>query len=353
VVEDVVEVTGSPAFSIRRITLDEILVGVAAEAGAEVRTGTPVTGLVVEEGRVAGVTTPSGKLRARLVVGADGARSTIAKLVGAKEYHRTTNGRVFMWAYFSADPSNGEMWIGKVGDHAYLVMPTDDDLTLVAACPSIERRAEVRADRTAVYEAGVRAWPELYDGIAGAHREGSIHTMARMDGFFRPSAGPGWALVGDAGHFKDPTPGQGISDALRQSERLAAAIHSGLGGAGNLDAELREWWRWRDEDAWEMYWFAHDSGAAGRTPPVLREAQRRIAADPDLTRSLVRIFNHELRPSEVFTPAFAVGTTARALRRGRGERRAIVLEAGTVARNEVQRHRARGRSALTPSGSRR
>jgi 2-polyprenyl-6-methoxyphenol hydroxylase-like FAD-dependent oxidoreductase len=163
-----------------------------------------------------------------------------------------------------------------------------------------------------------------------------------MHGFFRVSAGPGWALVGDAGHFKDPTPGQGIADALRQAEKLAPAIESGLGGgARSLDESMNEWWRWRDEDAWEMYWFAHDMGAAGPTPPVLRAAQRRIAADPDLTVGLGRIFNHDLRPSEVFTPGFSLATIGHALRHGRGQRRAIVREAGSLVANEVRRRRAR------------
>src|SRR5206468_3594197 len=134
-------------------TLDEILVNAAAEAGADVRTQTAVTGLVTDRGRVAGVRTAAGELRAPVVVGADGTRSAIARMVGATEYHRTSNGRVFMWAYYEGDPTNGEMWIGKIGDHAYLVTPTDHGLTLVAACPSIDRRDEVRADREAVYEA--------------------------------------------------------------------------------------------------------------------------------------------------------------------------------------------------------
>ena len=346
VVFDVIAIAGAPVLSVRRITLDEILVNAAAEAGADVRTQTAVTDLVFDRGRVAGVTTASGELRAPLVVGADGTRSTVAKLVGAKEYQPTPNGRVFMWAYYEADPTNGEMWIGKIDDHAYLVMPTDSGLALVAACPSIDRREEVRADRQSVYEAGLRGWPELHEALAGARREGRIYTMANMHGFFRASAGPGWALVGDAGHFKDPTPGQGIADALRQSERLAAAIEAGLGGgAGSLDETLRQWWRWRDEDAWEMYWFAHDMGAAGPTPPVLRAAQRRIAADPDLTTGLGHVFNHDLRPSEVFTPGFSLATIAYALREGRGQRRAIIREAGTAAANELRRRRARRRLA--------
>jgi menaquinone-9 beta-reductase len=348
VFDDVIAIAGAPALSVRRIKLDEILVNAAAEAGAEVRTQTAVTDLVFDDGRVGGVTTTAGELRARLVVGADGTRSTVAKLVGAKEYHRTPNGRVFMWTYYEADPTDGEMWIGKLDDHAYLVMPTDDDLTLVAACPSIARRDEVRADREAVYQAGLRVWPELHEGVAGTRREGRIYTMANMHGFFRTSAGPGWALVGDAGHFKDPTPGQGIADALRQSEKLAAAIESGLdGGARSLDEILEEWWRWRDEDAWEMYWFAHDMGAAGPTPPVLRAAQRRIAADPGLTVALGRIFNHDVRPSEVFTPRFSMATIGHALRHGRGQRRAIMREAATFAANEVRRRWARRRLAAS------
>jgi 2-polyprenyl-6-methoxyphenol hydroxylase-like FAD-dependent oxidoreductase len=342
VIDDIVGISGAPVVSARRIAMDEILVKAAAEAGAEVRTQTAVTGLVTDRGRVAGVTTAAGELRAPLVVGADGTRSAVAKKVGAKEYHPTPNGRVFMWGYYEGDPTNGEIWIGQMGDHAYLVTPADNGLSLVAACPSIDRRDEVRANREAVYEAGVRAWPELHAGVEGARREGPVHTMANMHGFFRVSAGPGWALVGDAGHFKDPSPGQGIADALRQSEKLAAAIERGLGGGpAQLDQVLHEWWRWRDEDAWEMYWFAHDMGAAGPVPPVLRHALRRIAADPELITAALGILNHDLRPSQVFTPAFSLTTIAQALRRGRGERRAILREVGTVALNEVRRRRAR------------
>jgi 2-polyprenyl-6-methoxyphenol hydroxylase-like FAD-dependent oxidoreductase len=341
IIDDIVGITGAPVLSVRRITLDAVLLDAAAEAGVEVRTGTTVTGLVDEGGRVAGVETPAGALRAQLVVGADGTRSTIAKLVGAREYHPTPNGRIFMWSYYEGDPTNGEMWIGKIGDHAYLVMPTDGGLCLVAACPSVDRRDEVRTDRAAVYEAGVRAWPELHGNVTALHRIGPVQTMANMQGFFRESAGPGWVLVGDAGHFKDPTPGQGIADALRQTEKLAAAIERGLGGdPRGVDGVLRDWWRWRDEDAWEMYWFAQDAGAAGPTPPLRHEVERRIAADPALATATVRVFNHELRPSEVFTPGFSLRTIGQALRRRRGRRGAILREAATVARDEVRRRRA-------------
>jgi menaquinone-9 beta-reductase len=118
VVDDIVAITGAPVLNVRRITLDEVLLNAAAEAGADVRTQTAVTGLARDRGRVVGVTTKAGELRAPVVVGADGARSAVATMVGAKEYHLTANGRVFMWAYYEGDPTNGEMWIGKRGDHA-------------------------------------------------------------------------------------------------------------------------------------------------------------------------------------------------------------------------------------------
>ena len=91
-----------------------------------------------------------------------------------------------------------------------------------------------------------------------------------------------------------------------------------------------------------MYWFAHDMGAAGPTPSLLKKGQRRIAANPELTAGMVRVPNHELRPSELFTPTSAAATVAAALRRGRGRRRAIGREMFETAESELRRRRATG-----------
>src|SRR3954467_2165727 len=63
VFDDVVAITGAPVLTVRRITLDEVLVNAASEAGAQVRTHTTVTGLVMDRGRVAGVRHNGGELR--------------------------------------------------------------------------------------------------------------------------------------------------------------------------------------------------------------------------------------------------------------------------------------------------
>jgi menaquinone-9 beta-reductase len=120
--------------------------------------------------------------------------------------------------------------------------------------------------------------------------------MANWHGYFREAAGPGWALLGDAGHFKDPTPAQGISDALRQAEHLADAVEAGLGGAASIDDELGRWWRWRVQDALEMHWFAADLGAAGASPVLNAQILRDIAGDDEASEKLLRVLNHDIRP---------------------------------------------------------
>ena len=187
-----------------------------------------MTGLVEDDGRVVGVETTSGELRAPLVVGADGARSTVARLVGASEYHRTPPGGIFLWGYLEGVPAeNDGVWLGKVGEYGFLASPTDAGLFMAAVVLPIDRREELRRDRATAYAGAFAHWPELEASLAGARRVGPIRMMSRWHGFFRESAGPGWVLVGDAGHFKDPTPGQGISDALRQAVELAPRDRAG------------------------------------------------------------------------------------------------------------------------------
>src|SRR3954453_15303339 len=133
---DATDALGGPMLNVRRVTLDAALLGAAAAAGAEVRTGCAVTGLHREAGRVVGVDTREGRLRARLVVGADGARSMVARQLGAAEYHVTEAGRVFLWAFYEgAQAPEATVWLGKIGDHAYLASPTDSGLFMAAVAP--------------------------------------------------------------------------------------------------------------------------------------------------------------------------------------------------------------------------
>jgi len=338
---------GHPALCLRRVTLDHLLVQAAAAAGAEVRTETAVNGLLWRDGRVAGVETAAGPLRARLVVGADGRGSTVADLVGANEYHVEPAGRMFAWAYFEgAAEAEGHLRLGSLGELNFVASPTDSGLYMAAVCPSLEVKDAFLAEREGSYMAGIAAWPELAELLNGANRVGPIRVMVNWHGYFREAAGPGWVLLGDAGNFKDPSPAQGIADALRQAERLAAAVEKGLGETADIDEELRRWWGWRDEDGYEMHWFATDMGAAGRSAPLAAQFMRDVAADDEATKDLLQVLNHDTPPSQLLTVRRLLRAAARAVRSRPGQIPAMLKEAASEIRSEARRfwqrrHRAR------------
>jgi 2-polyprenyl-6-methoxyphenol hydroxylase-like FAD-dependent oxidoreductase len=229
--------------------------------------------------------------------------------------------------------------LGKVDDNAFLANPTDSGLYMAAVVPSLSRKDNVLADLDGAYRSALRTWPELEGLVGRAKRVGPIRVMSRWHGFFRRSAGPGWVLVGDAGHFKDPTPGQGISDAFRQAAQLAPAIEQALSGGG-ADQVLRRWWEWRDQDAWEMYWFAHDMGSPGPTRPVMAEIQGRIAADEGLTENLIRVLNHDLSPSRLVPLPHVLRAIAVALRRHTGQRANVIRESVDLARQQMRQRKS-------------
>lgn len=342
-----------PVLCVRRVTLDALLVGTAGAAGADMRTGTRVTGLLRDGNRVTGVRTDKGAIHARLVVGADGRHSTVAAAVGAQEYDVTQPGRMVAWGYFHGVDREGRARFGRMKDIGYLAGPTDGGLYLTAIAPDMARVNEFQADRDKFFLNAVSQWPELADLVAGAERIGPLRVFSKWHGYFRQSAGPGWVLVGDAGHFKDFTPGQGISDALRQARRLADDVEHGL-GTTNLDDAMRRWWRWRDLDAYEMYWYAARMGAPGAATPWANGLLREIGANADATRKFMEILNHDILPSKLFTPALALRATARALKDQPRHTPATIKEFIDAARQSIQQTRAKkrltARTSVTSQG---
>jgi 2-polyprenyl-6-methoxyphenol hydroxylase-like FAD-dependent oxidoreductase len=307
--------------SVRRPVLDTLLVEAAEKAGASVRTGTRMTGLIERDGRVRGVRVGgqggSYELEARLVVGADGRGSPVARSAGARTYNTVANQRLACWAYYEgvpgAEPST--LFVQRWGEEFLIACPCDSGLFLAIVIAPAERAPRFQEDAGAAYDQHVAQCEPVAAVVAGARRTGPPSLVTRFTGYFRESAGSGWVLVGDAGHFKDPSPGQGITDALRQAERLAGDIVEGLSGVRPLDAAMRDWWRWRDRDAQEMAWFASDMGRGGRVPPVLVELLRRFESDPAMVDRFFDVLNHRVRPSEILTPARLVAATGRLLRR--------------------------------------
>jgi 2-polyprenyl-6-methoxyphenol hydroxylase-like FAD-dependent oxidoreductase len=333
--------------SVRRFMLDPIVADAAAEAGADVMMATKVVGLTHADGRVTGVRAVADgderRLGARLVVGADGRSSTIARLTGSRKYHVVPSERFAYWGFFEGAQPEPEPtavfhhWAGR----AVIATPTDSGLYQVIVLPDNRFLPEFRADRERAFMEHANACAPVAERLVGASRVGKLFGLLKFDSYFRESAGPGWALVGDAGQFKDPTPGQGMTDAFRQAEALAAAICAAAGGSdAELDGAVVAWARWRDQDAFEHHWLACDLGAAGPMPTVISETMRRADRSGELD-GFINIFQHRVKPSQVVTPSRLVATTAALLARPGRDRRELLREVGDLVAAEGRRKRLR------------
>ncbi|MCF6391101.1 FAD-dependent monooxygenase [Mycobacterium sp. MBM] len=296
---------------VRRATLDPLLLQAAANSGADVRLALPVDGVIIENGRAVGVRTRRGPIYADLVVGADGRGSVVADSVQSREYLTLPAGRLSSWAYYADHGGSTEAFLGVKGTTGYLGMPSDG-CYLVSVNTPMAQRDSFLADSSANFDTEVRKWPALHDVVSSGTRIGPLRLMTKWHSYFRESAGPGWALVGDAGHFKDFSPGQGMSDALRQAETLAEHIRAGF-DSGDLDIEMMTWWQWRDRDSWQMYWLACVMGEP-LVPTAFGDALfSHAATQPTFADRLSRVMNKQIKPLGAVGPGQLVQVARRLL----------------------------------------
>jgi len=229
----------------RRTVLDAVLVDAAEDAGARLLFGSTVVDLARDgAGRVAGVVLrdhggATRTERARLVVGADGRDSLVAARVAAPTVVAGAHGAAYVYGYWPAGALDGYHWYYGDGLSAG-VIPTNDGLACVfAGGPPAVLAAATRLRRPAAAQRRLLARLDggLADLVAGPP-QGPVRVFRGMPARLRRPYGPGWALVGDAGWWKDPLSTHGITDALRDAELLAGAVVAGavVGGAGTHHA---------------------------------------------------------------------------------------------------------------------
>ena len=221
----------------RRHVLDRMLVDAAGAAGVDVRHEAVVTALLRDNtGRVAGVRAADRAGRAfdvpaMITVGADGIRSTVADGAGSAVVRRGRSCSAMLYRYYADLPATGYEW--AYGHRAAAgFIPTNEGRTGVFVGTTPCRLRALRRDGTerAFATLLAAAAPRLAERIAAAAPDSRVHGWAGATGFMRRAWGPGWALVGDAGYFKDPITTHGMTDALRDAELLADAILEALAG---------------------------------------------------------------------------------------------------------------------------
>ncbi len=221
----------------RRTVLDRHLVDAARRAGAEIRHATMLQDLVFDRsGRVIGCVIDNGDgtrqtVGAGIVIGADGRQSSVARLAGARIYREGKAASGAVYGYFEGLPDNGFEWYFADGFTAGAI-PTNHGQHCILATLPAHRFAEVfRGDIRAGFERICAAnSPALAEAVAGARLCERLKGFGGQPGYFRQSFGKGWALVGDAGYFKDPATAHGITDAFRDAFLLAQAIGGAPGG---------------------------------------------------------------------------------------------------------------------------
>ncbi len=285
----------------RRIVLDQAGLDAARAAGAIAKLGTRVVGLLGRgstDDPVRGVVLADGRrIGARWVLGADGRSSTVARLLGLRKESPMRGELSAAYAYWRGLPDDGYCTFHIEPDRVLASAPVEDGLHILIAWggPSIARGS--KAERRASYGRFVRRFPETVSrqSLAGAELIGDVTVAPEplMRGFFRRAAGSGWALLGDACHFKHPGTAQGIGDALEHAFHLAETISTS-------PASLDTYQQWRDAFAAEFYEWSLTWGRFPRAEidePIFRGC----ASESDAAQDLRDSFQRLVKPSTVLT----------------------------------------------------
>jgi 2-polyprenyl-6-methoxyphenol hydroxylase-like FAD-dependent oxidoreductase len=262
-------------YSPRRTILDTILVDAARAAGAEVREDFIVDELLAEDGCITGMRgrTAGGAAvteHARIVIGADGLHSLVARTVQAPAYHTQPTLTCAYYTYYADVPlTGGELYARE--RRAIGMWPTNDGLTLIYTAWPLTEFHQYRADIEGNFRKTLDLSPSLAERVRHGRRAERFMGTADLPGCYRKPYGPGWALVGDAGYHKDPITGLGISDAFRDAELLAAAIDAGFSGRTPLDEALASYEERRNTASRPLYEFT--TRLASFTPPAPEQFQ--------------------------------------------------------------------------------
>ena len=241
----------------RRRVLDQILVEAAVAAGAELREHFSVRELVTDGDRVVGIRgrAGSGEMvteKARIVIGADGLRSLVARSVQAATYQVRTTFTCAYYTYWSEVPTQGAELYPRP-DRMIVAAPTNDRQIITIVYWPNAAFHEVRSDIEGNFMKALDLAPGLADRVRNGKRSEPFRGTAVLPNFYRKPYGPGWALVGDAGYHKDPITAQGISDAFRDAELLAGAIDEGLSDRHTLEDTLADYERRRNEASLPLF----------------------------------------------------------------------------------------------------
>jgi 2-polyprenyl-6-methoxyphenol hydroxylase-like FAD-dependent oxidoreductase len=295
----------SAGYAPRRHLLDAILVRAAADAGVEVRERFSVHELLVEDGAVTGIrgSAHGGREvvdRARIVIGADGRGSSVARAVHADEYATKPRLGYGYYSYWRDLPLDGFTAVSRP-DRAWGAFPTNDGLTLVVVGWPYAQAAAYKADVERNFRATLELAPWFADLVRGATRVEPFLGGA-VRGYLRKPYGPGWALVGDAGYNKDPITAQGISDAFRDAELCATAVDEALTGRQDPTDAMAAYQLTRDAHVLPIYEFTSQMATMAPPPAEVAQLLAAVAGNREASDRFAGVIAGTVSPADFFAP---------------------------------------------------
>ena len=262
----------------RRTVLDPILADAARAAGADVSYGPRLADLTHDSsGRVTGVVLEERDrsllpIRAGIVIGADGMRSTVARMVGAPPYRQGQHACGVVYAFWNGLENRGNRWHYRPGISVGAIPTNHGETCVFVATPPARFHAEMQGDMESGYHRALKECAAgLAEEVSTSTRTERFRGFPGLPSYMRQSHGPGWALVGDAGYFKDPITAHGISDALRDAEFLARAV------LRDSEAALATYQETRDELSRDLFDITDDIAAFRWSLAELEPLHRRLS----------------------------------------------------------------------------
>ena len=298
--------------AIRRAVLDAIVLDRARAAGARVAERTQVTGVVRDaSGRACGVRVrgDDGRdrdLLARLVVGADGLHSVVARRLGLARTSRWPRRIAFVAHYRDVAGMGdcGEMLVGHAGYCG--LADVGGGITNVAIVVPRSRAAGARGDAASFFQRTLASQPGLAARFARATRVSQVQVTGPFAAHARRAWAAGAALVGDAADFFDPFTGEGIYAALRGGELLAPHLHAALraGSSRASDAALAAYDRARRSEFAGKWRVERLVALAVSSPFLLNQVARALARHTHLADLLVGVAGDFVPARELLRPGF-------------------------------------------------
>jgi len=308
-------------FCIRRLVIDTWLQETAEASGVTFKDQCKVKKLIMDGERVAGViaTTFNGdeSFNAKLVVGADGSHSTIAKLTGVETYLETEETqRGAFWGYFPAPDhwdANWDSTLNHTDEDLRYVFRCDTNLVLMVYYSNLSVLSKWGKNKEELLIQALKASPITAKILGDSRPVGKVRGILKNTFFYRRPVGPGFALVGDAGHFKSFITGQGISDALIDAENLADAIVDGRPEA------YEYYWRSRDIQSLPLHFDSLRQGSLEFNTPLFRWLLGRMNKNATLRERVCLITDREISPNAILPPTEMVKAITLALLKGKAD----------------------------------